>query len=70
MKGWDADVTTDTRFGSALCIEITENGEPRARVRRGRDSALIMEVFHSKKSCEIPAEWLVGILTKADRELP
>lgn len=70
MKGWDADVTTDPRFGDALCVELTENGEPRATVRRGSDSGLVMEVFHSKKSYEIPAEWLVGILSKADRELP
>lgn len=70
MRGWDADVTTDRRFGDALCVELTENGEPRATVRRAPDGGLVMEVFRSKKSYEVPAEWLVGILTRADRELP
>lgn len=68
--GWEANLTTDSRFGDALCVELAEGDEHRATLRRDSSRSLVLEVFESKSRLEIPAKWLRDVLDKADHELP
>ena len=67
---WTADVTNDPRYGYDLCIEISQQSQHRMTIRRAPSGQLFIEMYPVSNMTEVPAEWLMGILSRAERELP
>ena len=70
IHNWSADITNDPRDDYELCIELSEHGEHKSTIQRNAEGALVMEVFSDPKTLCIPVTWLLGVLERAERELP
>jgi hypothetical protein len=67
---WSADVTNDPRYDYDLCVEVSHRGEHRMTIRRAPTGELVIEMYPAPSKVEVPADWLMSILTRAERELP
>jgi len=66
---WTADVTNDPRYDYDLCVEVSQRGEHRMTIRRATTGQLVIEMYPSPGLVEVPAEWLMGILRRAEQDL-
>ncbi len=67
---WDADITNDPRDDYELCVELSERGTHRATIRRDADGVLVLRVCPDSAAFSIPAAWLLGVVERAEAELP
>ena len=67
---WTADITNDPRYDYDLCIEVSQQGGHRMTIRRAPSGQLVIEMYPISDMTEVPAEWLMGILRRAEQELP
>jgi len=69
MSKWSADITNDPNADFGLYIELLENEEARACVRRDALGQLELYIYEHKAPIHIPADFLRSILAGAERDL-
>ncbi len=66
---WTADVTNDPTCDFALCIDISQNDQHRATVLRAPEGKLVLRWYADTEGADIPVDWLISVLQKAETDL-
>jgi hypothetical protein len=71
---WNADITNDPDDDFNLYIELLEgedqeSEEYRGRITRNANDDLILTIYPSDSSVEIPLDWLLSIVAGAEKDL-
>ncbi len=69
MSKWSADISNDPNADFRLYIELCEDQEARACVRRDPMGQLELCVYEHQAPIRIPADFLRTILISAERDL-
>ena len=68
MAKWTADVTNDPNQDFDLVVELLEDGEYRARVKRCPAGEAVLQVYEGP-GFSVPLDWLRSILSGAVQEV-
>ena len=63
---WTADLTNDPDRDYALCIDLWDGDEHRARIERDSAGSLLLRTYGA---ASIPVAWLIRLLTQAEDDL-
>jgi hypothetical protein len=67
---WTADIVNDPSKESALRVDISRNDEHRATILRAADGELVLRWYATEADEDVPLQWLLAVLEKANHELP